>query len=235
MEQLILEGLRALSLPAEQRTAAALAKYARLLQERNQNVNLTAITDPDCIVKLHFLDSAALLLAAAFSGKQVIDVGTGAGFPGLVLKIVDPSIKLTLLDSTGKKLKFVREVAAALEIRDVQILQARAEEQAQKPSFRDSFDLAVSRAVADMRMQTELALPFVAPGGKMIAMKAFDCGEELSGAQNAVAVLGGSYGEPFRYRIPDSDLVRLAVVVNKNAQTPRGYPRRFSKIQKYPL
>lgn len=235
MEELILEGLQALSLPVEQKTAATLASYARLLLERNQKVNLTAITDPDCVVKLHFLDSAALLRAADFSGKRIIDVGTGAGFPGLVMKIIDPSIRLTLLDSTGKKLKFVREAADELGVGDVQVLNARAEEQAMLNGFRDSFDLAVSRAVAEMRILTELTLPFVRPGGRMIAMKAFGCDEELRDAEHAVSALGGRFIDPFRYRIPDSDLIRLAVMVEKVDQTPRGYPRRYAKIQKNPL
>jgi len=235
MEQLILSGLRAMTLPAEEKTAKNLSSYTRLLLQRNEQVNLTAITEPESVVKLHILDSAALLLAADFSGKRVIDIGTGAGFPGMVLKMINPTIALTVLDGTGKKLDFIRDAAETLGIMDVAILHARAEEQALLPGFRDSFDLVVSRAVAEMRVLAELTLPFAKPGGKLIAMKTTDCEEELRAANRAVSVLGGKFLKPFAYGIPDSDLNRLAVLVEKIHETPDGYPRRFSKIQKHPL
>ena len=250
MEERIAAGLAAMGVPLPSPAAPAmLAEYARLLLETNQVMNLTAITDPDKVADLHFLDSAALLTLEGvdFKGKRVIDVGTGAGFPGLPLKILEPSISLTLLDSLGKRVNWlsevcadlgltdVEEVAGTLHLEGVRTVHARAEEQALVKGFRDSFDFAVSRAVADLRVLTELCLPYVKPGGLFLSMKAVDCAEELSGAAHAVSLLGGKVEALRDYEIPGAGVTHRVVLIRKTAPTPKGYPRRWAKLQKAPL
>ena len=238
MEERIAAGLAAMGVPLPSPAAPAmLARYGQLLLEKNQVMNLTAITDPDKVADLHFLDSAALLTLEGvdFKGKRVIDVGTGAGFPGLPLKILEPTLSLTLLDSLGKRVSWLGEVCAALGLTDVNCVHARAEEQALEKDWRDSFDFAVSRAVADLRVLTELCLPYVRPGGRFLAMKAAGCQPEVDAAGRAVSVLGGRLRPAFRYTIPGTEVERVVVPVEKTAPTPQGYPRRWAKIQKAPL
>ena len=185
MREQIQAGLAALGLldrvPAQ--APEQLAEYGRLLLEKNQVMNLTAITDPDQVVKLHMLDCAALLTCASFADKRLIDVGTGAGFPGMVLKILVPSLDVVLLDSLNKRLDWLGGVAQALGLSGILTLHARAEEQALQTGWRDSFDLAASRAVAPLELLSELCLPYVKTGGQFLAMKAVDCEEELSRAR----------------------------------------------------
>ena len=181
------------------------------------------------------LDCAALLGCADFQDKTLIDVGTGAGFPGLVLKILVPSLQVTLLDSLGKRVDWLRETADQLGLEGVTCLHARAEEQALVKGFRDSFDFAAARAVADLRLLSELCLPFVRPGGTFLAMKSVDCGEELDRAAHAVKLLGGRQEVPFDYAIPGAGVTHRAILIRKAAPTLKGYPRRWAKIQKEPL
>ena len=236
MESLIMSGLRSLNLPLPSPDVPAkLALYGKLLLEKNQVMNLTAITDPSQVAILHFLDSAAVLGCADFKGKQVIDVGTGAGFPGLPLRILEPSIRLTLLDSLGKRVDWLREVADTLGAEDVECLHARAEEYALKPGYRDSFDFAVSRAVADLRILCELCLPYVKVGGQFLALKSTGSDEELAAAAAAIALLGGQVLPPYDYVIPGTEITHRVVVIEKTAPTPKGYPRRWARIQKAPL
>ena len=216
--------------------AERLAEYGRLLLEQNQVMNLTAITDPDQVVDLHFLDSAALLtIGEDFHHKTLIDVGTGAGFPGLPLKILEPSLDLTLLDSLGKRVTWLSYVCEALSLDNVTCLHARAEEQALKSGFRDSFDFAVSRAVASLELLAELCLPYVKVGGKFLAMKSVDSGAETEGAARAISKLGGRLLPRVDYTIPGTEVTHRVVVVEKVAPTPKGYPRRWAKMQKAPL
>ena len=199
-------------------------------------MNLTAITDPDQVVDLHFLDSAALLtLGVDFRGKRLLDVGTGAGFPGLPLKILEPSLSLTLLDSLGKRVRWLETVAEALALEDVTCLHARAEEQALLPGFRDAFDLVTSRAVASLELLCELCLPFVRVGGLFLAMKSVDSGPETDRAARGIAKLGGRLLPSRDYAIPGAGVRHRAVFVEKISNTPKGYPRRWAKIQKAPL
>lgn len=235
MRERIESGLAALGLTPPPQAADRLAEYGRLLLEQNKVMNLTAITQPDQVATLHFLDSAALLNAVDFKGKSVIDVGTGAGFPGLPLRLLEPSVRLTLLDSLGKRIAWLEHVCAALGAEDVVCLHARAEEQALVPGFRDGFDIAVSRAVAPLNLLCELCLPYVKVGGYFLAMKAVDCGEELSTAAGGAQRLGGRLRPCFDYAIPHTDVSHRVVLVEKAAPTPKGYPRRWAKIQKAPL
>lgn len=236
MEERIQKGLEALGLTPPPGAAGQLAEYGRLLLEQNQVMNLTAITDPDQVVDLHFLDSAALLtLGYDLRDKTLIDVGTGAGFPGLPLKILEPSLRLTLLDSLGKRVHWLERVADALGLEGVTCLHARAEEQALQPGFRDGFDFAVSRAVASLELLCELCLPYVKVGGRFLAMKSVDSGAETDRAARGIAKLGGRLLPSADYLIPGTQVRHRVVAVEKVAPTPKGYPRRWAKIQKAPL
>lgn len=235
MEQLIAQGLAALGLAPPNQVATQMTRYGTLLLEQNKVMNLTAITDPDQVATLHFLDSAALLGCVDLKGKSLIDVGTGAGFPGMVLRLLEPSLSLTLLDSLDKRLHWLGTVCETLGLVDVTRVHARAEEQSHVPGFRDAFDVATARAVADLRLLCELCLPFVKVGGKFLAMKAERCDGEIAAAIPAVTLLGGRLLEPYRYRVPGTEVDRQVVVIEKIAPTPLGYPRRWAKIQKAPL
>lgn len=236
MEELIRAGLESLHIiPPSPDVPEKLSEYGRLLIEKNEVMNLTAITDPVQVAALHFLDSSAVLGAADFRGKRVIDVGTGAGFPGLPMRLLEPTIQLTLLDSLGKRVDWLREVCTALGAEDVECLHARAEEQALKPGYRDGYDFAISRAVADLRLLSELCLPYVKMGGRFLALKSVSSDEELSTAMSGIQLLGGKVLLPYDYAIPGTDIIHRVVVIEKVAPTPKGYPRRWAKIQKAPL
>ena len=231
MERMIRDGLSALKLPVG--AAEAMARYGRMMLERNRVMNLTAITSEADVARLHFLDSCALAAFADFHGKSVIDVGTGAGFPGLPLKLVEPSIRLTLLDAQRKRVDFLRDVCAALELSGAEAVQGRAEEYAAER--REAFDIAVSRAVAGLPVLTELCLPFVRAGGQFLAMKSVNCEEELLSAKRAIAILGGDAAQAVDYAIPGTDVPRRLIIIRKTRPTPPGYPRAFAKIKKNPL
>ena len=231
MEANLREGLQSLSLPAE--GVPALLRYWDLLAEKNQVMNLTAITDPDDAARLHFLDSAALLPLADLRDKSVVDVGTGAGFPGLPLKILEPSIRLTLLDAQRKRVDFLREVCEDLGLEGVECVHGRAETFAAER--REGFDIAVSRAVAALPVLAELCLPLVKEGGRFLAMKSVDTGEELNAAGRAVSLLGGRLEKPIDYVISGTNIRHRLVIITKICETPKKYPRTFAKIRKNPL
>jgi 16S rRNA (guanine527-N7)-methyltransferase len=196
-------------------------------------MNLTAITGEADTARLHFLDCCAVLGAADFSDKKVKDVGTGAGFPGVPMKIAQPDIRLTLLDSQEKRMGFLGEACGLLGLAGVTCITARAEEAPKKQ--RGGFDIAVSRAVARLRVLCELCLPFVRTVGLFIAMKGPDCSEEIAEAANAMRILGGEYRHTHAYTIPETDITHTAVVIEKISETPPEYPRRWPKITKQPL
>ena len=231
MEQLLRDGLTALGVPAD--GIPALVRYADLLVEKNKVMNLTAITEPADIARLHFLDSAALLTIADFKEKTVADVGTGAGFPGVPLRIIEPSMHLTLLDALNKRVEFLKEVCGDLGLADVECVHARAEEFA--ADRRESFDLVTSRAVAALPLLCELCLPLVNVGGSFISMKSVDAGAELDSARRAIEVLGGTVDRVVDYDIPGTEIRHRAIVIKKARETPKKYPRAFAKIKKNPL
>ena len=211
----------------------ALERFADLLLEKNQVMNLTAITEPEAVATLHLLDSLAVWQAADLAGKSLIDVGTGAGFPGLPLRLAHPEIRLTLLDSLNKRVEFLREVCSQLGLADVKLVHGRAEEFA--AGHREQFDGAVSRAVADLRVLSELCLPLVKVGGVFLSMKSTDCEEELNAAKGAIRALGGRTERVVDYPIPATDVVHRVIVIRKLSPTPARYPRRFAQIKKQPL
>lgn len=231
MEDLLRDGLSALGLPAD--GAGALVRFASLLEEKNKVMNLTAIHDSSDVARLHFLDSAALLALEDFQGKTVVDVGSGAGFPGLPLRIIEPSLRLTLLDAQNKRVGFLREVCDALGLENVDCVHGRAEEFAQ--DHREAFDLAVSRAVAALPVLAELCLPLVKVGGRFLAMKSVDSREELTAAGRAVQLLGGRLEKPLDYDIPGTKIRHRLVIITKISKTQKKYPRTFAKIKRNPL
>ena len=231
MEQLLQQGLTQMGLPTE--GIPSLLRYADLLVEKNKVMNLTAITEPADIAALHFLDSAALLTLTDFKNKKVADVGTGAGFPGMPLRIVEPSIRLTLLDSLNKRVDFLKEVCEDLALTNVDCVHARAEEFAAKK--RESFDIVTSRAVANLQMLSELCLPLVKVGGYFLSMKAVDSDQELADAKHAIEVLGGQVEKIETYAIPGTDVSHRLIFIKKIKETGKKYPRAFAKIKKNPL
>jgi len=231
MIDLLRQGLAELDLDGAR--AEPLAAFARLLLEKNAVMNLTAITEPSAVAQLHLLDCAALTRFIDLSGKRVVDVGTGAGFPGVPLRILQDDFDLTLLDSLGKRVDFLREVCAALALPRVTCVHARAEEFAR--DHRESYDLALSRAVAALPMLCELCLPLVRVGGQFLAMKSVDTEEEIARAKSAIRTLGGRICRVADYAIPTSAVTHRVVVIEKVAPTPAAYPRAFAKIKKSPL
>ena len=232
MEEILRSGLAALGLSPTDEAIGGLCRYGAMLLEKNAVTNLTAIRDEAGVARLHFLDSAALLTVADFSGRQVLDVGSGAGFPGVPLRVLQPDISLTAIDSVKKKMDFVSDACAALGLGDVTCLWGRVEE---LPELRESFDIVVSRAVSRLDELAELCMPQLRPGGLFIAMKGPDCDGEVADGAFAVKTMGGRVREICRYAIPGTDVTHAAVVVEKIKPTPPQYPRRYAQIRKKPL
>ncbi len=203
-------------------------RFSKELIEQNKVMNLTAITEPEAVAKLHFADCLALLNIENLKNRSVIDVGCGAGFPGVPLKLGEPSIRLTLLDSLNKRVNWLRQTLEAMGV-EADCVASRAEEY----GHRESFDVATSRAVARLNILAELCLPFVKVGGCFLAMKAAAAEEELQEAKRAIAILGGKLEQVAEYEIDGA--TRRVLVVRKVKPTPAQYPRRFAKIKQSPL
>lgn len=230
MREVIAAGLAELGLDAVK--ADALTVYGELLLEKNRVMNLTAITQPDQVAALHMLDCAALCARWELEGKTLIDVGTGAGFPGLVLAILRPGCRVTLLDPLEKRLGFIQEVIDALGLSNVTLLHARGEDAGREKALRERFDFAAARAVAELAVLGELCLPFVKVGGTFLSMKAVDSGEELDRAAPLLSALGGQAGEPWDYAVPGTEVVHRVWPIVKTGPTPGQYPRRWARIKK---
>lgn len=229
----MLEEILRQSLPLDETALRRFRRYYELLTEWNAVMNLTAISGEEDTARLHFLDCAALAELVDLSGKRVIDVGTGAGFPGMVLKILRPETELTLLDSLDKRLRFLSTVCGELGFADVQCLHARAEEA--PPELRQSFDVACSRAVARLNLLAELCLPFVKLGGVFAAMKGPELTEELREAEKGIRLLGGEVERVAEYAVPGTELRHNAVLIRKVSETPKKYPRKWGQMKKQPL
>lgn len=210
--------------------------YKKLLKEWNEKINITAITEDEEIDIKHFLDSLSLFTSKYFTGnKKVIDIGTGGGFPGLPLKIVNEDLNLVLLDSLNKRIKFLNEVINSLGLENILALHGRAEELSRKDDHREKYDIAVSRAVASLNTLSEYCLPFVKVGGYFISMKGPDIEEEVRESKNAINTLGGKLVEEKLITIPGSDIVHSLIVIEKRRPTPTKYPRGGGKPRKDPL
>ncbi|UCH59653.1 MAG: 16S rRNA (guanine(527)-N(7))-methyltransferase RsmG [Anaerolineales bacterium] len=215
---------------------SALVTYENELLAWNERMNLTAIKEPGVIWVKHFLDSLTCLLAMRNTPmERVIDIGTGAGFPGLPLKIVCPSMQLTLVESVGKKAAFCRHMVQVLDLKDVEVVQERAEVLGQDPRYRESYDWAVTRAVAMMPVLAEYQLPLVRLGGSMLAMKGENASAEVHMAENALRLMGGHFQRLIPITLPGVADQRYLVVINKNHATPQKYPRRPGMPAKKPL
>lgn len=210
--------------------------YYQMLIEWNEKINLTAITEERDAALKHFVDSVSPLEYGKIKpSSRVIDVGTGAGFPGLPLKIFDESLRITLMDSLNKRINYLNEVIKELELTDVETVHSRAEELAKNPDFRESFDYCVSRAVANLATLSELCLPFVKPGGYFISMKGPKAEEEIRSAQKAISLMGGKVEEVFNYAIDETDYDHNLVIIKKTGKTPSKYPRNAPKPAKEPI
>ncbi len=231
MEAILRQGLERLGLDAA--AIPQLKEFARRLLEKNQVMNLTAITEPREVATLHLLDCAYLLTAADCAGKTVVDVGTGAGFPGMPMGILEPTAQMTLLDSLGKRIDFLQEMAAAMGLTNFTCVHARAEEFA--AGHREGYDLAVSRAVAALPVLCELAMPLVKPDGLFLAMKSVDSDGEIDSARGAIGQLGGKIEKILDYAVPCTEVRHRVVCIRKVRPTPPQFPRPFAKIKKSPL
>lgn len=213
-----------------------LLTYYEMLIEKNKVMNLTAITEYDEVILKHFVDSISLCQVMDLHKEiKVLDLGTGAGFPGIPLKIVFPELKITLFDSLNKRLVFLQEVIDELSLTNIETVHGRAEEAARNKMYREQFDLCVSRAVANISTLSEYCLPFVKVGGQFISYKSGAVDDELSGKEAAIEKLGGKLHDVFKFTLPDSDQTRAFVIVDKVKSTPKAYPRKAGTPSKEPL
>ena len=235
MREILLAGAKRLGIAVSDTALAQFEQYAHILEEENSKMNLTAAKGENEIAERHFLDSMGVLAAAGHSIKdaKVIDIGCGAGFPGVPMKIAEPSINLTALDSTEKKVMFLQRLFTALELKGALGVYARAEELVNTGDNRENFDFAVSRAVARLSMLSELCLPYVKVGGSFLAMKTASSEEEVQESVRAIHELGGKLEGFFDYEV--MGVTHRIVKIKKISHTPEKYPRRFAKISKQPL
>lgn len=215
---------------------SAFNRYYELLVEWNEKINLTAITEPREVAIKHIVDSLSCYQKELFTGQvSLIDVGTGAGFPGLPLKIFYPELKLTLLDSLNKRVKFLQLVVDELGLKDVEVIHARSEEAARNKKYREKFDLATARAVARLSIICEYCLPFVKQGGTFIALKGRQYEEEIQEAQKAFSVLGGKLVKSMPVKLPELEDKRAVVYIKKEKATPKVYPRKAGTPERNPI
>ena len=243
-QNLLKEAFQCLGVTLSERQTQAFLRYYELLTEKNQVMNLTAITEYDEVVVKHFADSVALF-SPLFTEKlkalgipqnpSLIDVGTGAGFPGLPLAIVNPETKVVLLDALRKRIDFLEEVVAELELSNATAIHARAEDGVKLTDFREFFDLAVSRAVSDLSILSEYCLPYVRVGGIFAAYKSAESDEEIQKAEKAIEILGGEIAETVDFSLPVTSAPRRIVLIKKVRETPEKYPRKAGKPAKSPL
>ena len=230
------EGFKQLNIPYDEETERKFIKYRDLLKEWNQKINITSIEDDEDIYVKHFLDSVLLVNEDNYNEeKSIIDVGTGGGFPGLPLKIVNNNYKVTLLDSLRKRIDFLTIVANELLLDDVKFIHGRAEDFGQNKDYREKFDICVSRAVAPLNVLSEYCLPFVKKGGYFAAYKSENISSEIENSEKAVRKLGGIVKEIREINLPGTDIIRKIIIIEKTEATDKKYPRKAGKPSKEPL
>lgn len=232
----LIKGCSSFGVELTERQLEQFNSYYELLVEWNKVMNLTAITEFGEVLQKHFVDSISIA-GSIDMGKceSIIDIGTGAGFPGLPLKIVYPHIKVILLDSLNKRIRFLNEVVDNLELSDIETIHGRAEDIAKKPEYREQFDLVVSRAVANLASLAEYCIPFVKQGGCFVSYKSGSAEEEIEQAKKAIFVLGGEKKNVVKFQLPDSDMERALVIIEKIKITPKKYPRKAGMATKEPI
>ena len=210
--------------------------YYEMLVETNKVMNLTAITEMEDVITKHFIDSLCLIKAVPQLGKQkILDLGTGAGFPGIPLKIVFPDLEIVLMDSLNKRIHFLEEVIQRLDLKNISAVHGRAEEMARKGEYRQQFDICVSRAVANLASLAEYCIPFVKIGGCFVSYKSADVDEEAENAKRAVFLMGGKIEDVIKFRLPGSDQGRSLIYIKKEKGTPKAYPRKAGTPARNPI
>lgn len=228
--------LKQIDVTLDQKQMERFELYYEMLIEKNKVMNLTAITEPEAVIDKHFVDSLAINKIVDLKNvKSVIDIGTGAGFPGIPLKIAFPWLEITLLDSLNKRIKFLDEVVDALRLEQIKCIHGRSEDIARQEEHREKYDLCVSRAVANLSTLSELCIPFVKKGGEFISYKAANSQEEIEQAGNAISKLGGRLAGVQELILPDTDMGRIFVCIKKEKNTSKKYPRKAGTPGKEPL
>lgn len=236
MKNILEERINELSITLNEKQKNQFIQFYELLVEWNKVMNLTAITECEEVIQKHFVDSLSLNKVIDISTvHSVIDVGTGAGFPGIPLKIAFPELKITLLDSLNKRIKFLNTVIQELKLDDIQAIHGRAEDYAKQPEYRGRYDLCVSRAVANLSTLSEYCLPYVRVGGMFIPYKSGEIDEELKKSEKAVSILGGKIEKTIKFQLPGTDIGRSFVKISKIKDTPKKYPRKAGLPAKEPI
>jgi 16S rRNA (guanine527-N7)-methyltransferase len=236
MNNVLTEKVKELSIVLNDKQIQQFEQYYNILVEWNKVMNLTAITEYEEVVEKHFLDSLTIVNAIHVEKiETLIDVGTGAGFPGIPLKIAFPHLKVTLLDSLNKRIKFLNEVIDLLELNDIKAIHGRAEDYAKQAEYREQYDICVSRAVANLATLSEYCLPYVKVDGLFVPYKSGEIDEELKSSEKAVSILGGKVEEVVKFQLPGTDIGRSFVKIHKIKETKKKYPRKAGMPTKEPL
>lgn len=236
MDDLLEERLKDISIQLDDNKRNQFMEFYKLLIEWNQYMNLTAITEYEEVVEKHFVDSLSIVKAINLCEKEnIIDIGTGAGFPGIPIKIIYPHLKVTLLDSLNKRVKFLNTIIEKLELKNINVIHGRAEDYAKQKEYREKYELCVSRAVANLSTLSEYCIPYISVGGMFISYKSDEIDEELLKSKNAVKILGAKVSDVIRFQLPGTDIRRSFIKIEKIKNTPKIYPRRAGIPGKEPL
>ena len=229
-------GLKKLGLECSGKQINQFLTFYEMLIEKNKVMNLTAITEFEDVVEKHFLDSLSLTETINLNQRlRVLDLGTGAGFPGIPLKIAFPELEIVLMDSLNKRILFLKEVLNELELSDITAIHGRAEEMAVKAEYRETFDLCISRAVANLSSLSEYCIPFVKIGGTFVSYKSGNIEDEVVQSKKAISVLGGKIVKVQKFTLPDTDVSRSLVQIRKQKRTPKSYPRKSGTPTRNPI